>query len=175
MSEPVRQALIVVDVQRGFVTPGTEGTSPLILDHLRRWPDRYDVVIATRFVNEPGSFYATQRDWHAMMDAPDTDVLPAIEAVADVIVTKHGLAPRRDDVMPILRRHAIERVEICGFDTDQCVLATALLLWDAGIVPRVLAGLSASSGGPEMHEAGLAITRRAIGDRNVVDTRGRAI
>jgi nicotinamidase-related amidase len=62
---------------------------------------------------------------------------------------------------------------LCGFGTDQCVLATALMLWDAAIVPRVLAELCSSSGGPEMHEAGLAIARRAIGDRNVVDRAGR--
>ena len=47
-----------------------------------------------------------------------------------------------------------------------------MLLWDAGIAPRILADLCASSGGRGMHEAGLALARRSIGDRNVVDILG---
>jgi nicotinamidase-related amidase len=88
-------------------------------------------------------------------------------------LSKHGLAPDPDELLPILGRSGARRVELCGFDTDQCVLATALLLWDVGMAPRVLADLCSSSGGADMHEAGLAMTRRAIGDRNVVDTDGR--
>ncbi|MET0772781.1 MAG: hypothetical protein ABWZ82_06840 [Candidatus Limnocylindrales bacterium] len=80
------------------------------MDHIRDGRGRYASVIATRFVNLPGSLY---------------------------------------------------------------VLASALLLWDGGIVPRVLAPLCSSSGGHEMHDAGLSMLRRAIGDRNVTDLDGR--
>jgi nicotinamidase-related amidase len=163
------RALIVVDVQEGFVTPETEATVPRIVGHLQARGARYAAVIATRFVNLPGSLYVTERDWDEMTSGPDTRLVPDVGACADIVLPKHGLAPDRDELLSTLRRADCGRVELCGFDTDQCVLATALLLWDAGIAPRVLAPLCSSSGGPDMHEAGLSTLRRAIGDRNVTD------
>jgi nicotinamidase-related amidase len=175
--EPVRgrQVLIVVDVQEGFVTPETTATVPLVAAHVRERRGHYAGVLATRFINEPGSLYETERDWHELMPGPTTRLLPAVEDHADVVLTKHGLAPHHDELLAALRRLEVDRVELCGFDTDQCVLATALQLWDCGIAPRVLAPLCSSSGGQEMHLAGLAMLRRAIGDRNVTDEDGRPI
>jgi nicotinamidase-related amidase len=99
----------------------------------------------------------------------------AVASAADIVLSKHGLAPRSEDLVAALRARNVQSVDLCGLDTDQCVLATALLLWDARITPRVLAELCSSSGGPDMHEAGLAIARRAIGDRNVIDMSGRPV
>jgi nicotinamidase-related amidase len=161
---------VVVDVQEGFVTPDTQGTVPRIVEHIRRTAHTYASVIATRFLNQPGSLYQSERDWHAMMPGPDTELVPGIRDTADLVIAKHGLAPVPDDLVPVLRGLGVERVALCGFDTDQCVLATALLLWDAGIAPEVLAPLCSSSGGADIHEAGLAILRRSIGDRNVIET-----
>jgi nicotinamidase-related amidase len=166
---------VIVDVQRGFTVPYTAPTVQAIATFLARERQRYAFVVATRFVNLRGSLYETERDWHDMMAGEEVELLPEVARAADMVVSKHGLAPDPEELVPALRRHDVQRVDLCGFDTDQCVLATALLLWDRAIVPQVLAELCSSSGGPEMHEAGLVITRRAIGDRNVTDTSGRPI
>lgn len=172
--ERSRRALIVVDVQDGFVTPETQGTVPLIADHIRRTKGAYASVVATRFVNLPGSLYEAERGWHEMMPGPETELVPDVRDLVDLVIPKHGLAPVPDDLVPVLRRLGVERAAVCGFDTDQCVLATVLLLWDAGIAPEVLAPLCSSSGGADIHEAGLAIMRRSIGDRNVIERLGTA-
>jgi nicotinamidase-related amidase len=169
------RALVIVDLQRGFVVPETAPSVPTIVRFIDRARDQYAVVIATRFINRPGSLYETERDWHAMMSGDEVDVLPEIARSADLVITKHGLAPDPEAFLLPLRERAVRTVDLCGFDTDQCVLATALLLWDAGFAPRLVAELCSSSGGPDMHEAGLAIARRAIGDRNVVPASGRPV
>jgi nicotinamidase-related amidase len=159
---------VVVDVQHGFVVPETAGVVPALKDFLRHAGQRYDLIVATRFVNQHGSLFERERDWHAMMSGDETELLSEVATVADIVIIKHGLAPDPVKLLPALRDRDIQVADLCGFDTDQCVLATALLLWDAGIVPRLLVQLCASSGGNDMHEAGLAMARRAIGDRNVV-------
>lgn len=169
---PVARGLIVVDIQEGFLTSETRPVLPAILEHLAMARGRYQVVIATRFLNRPASLYETERDWCEMTEGPETELVPDVADRVDLIIPKHGLAPVPGELLPELRRRDIRRVELCGFDTDQCVLATALLLWDGGIAPRVIATLCASAGGPEVHEAGLVVTRRTIGDRNVTDERG---
>jgi nicotinamidase-related amidase len=103
-----------------------------------------------------------------MMRGDSAELIPEVARSSDLVLSKHGLAPDPGELLPALRAPDVRTADLCGFDTDRCVLATALALWDAGIAPRVLADLCSSSGGPDMHAAGLAIARRAIGDRNVV-------
>ncbi|MFN8622060.1 MAG: isochorismatase family cysteine hydrolase [Chloroflexota bacterium] len=163
-----RAALVIVDVQRGFIVPDVEPLPPAIAAYVDAHRDRYAAIIATRFRNRPGSRYVSERDWDAMIGDEETQLLPAIAAAAGHVIDKHGLAPDRGALGTLLLDAGVERVHLCGLDTDQCVLATALLLWDAGFAPAVLADLCASSGGTALHDAALAILRRAIGDRNVV-------
>jgi nicotinamidase-related amidase len=165
-----RRALIVVDVQRGFLGSVGDGLPGRIAGYARRHRGRYALVVATRFVNHAGSRYVIERDWSAMIDQRETALAPEIAAVADVILPKHGLAPDGHQLATMLRAARIGRADLCGLDTDQCVLATALQLWDAGIVPRVLSDLCTSSGGEELHDAARALLRRSIGDRNVVES-----
>jgi nicotinamidase-related amidase len=168
MEQAPRTALVIVDVQRGFVAEGGGHLVEAIAAYLDAHRDRYALIIATRFLNHPGSLYESQRDWRAMMGGSPVELLPEIVDRADRILDKSGLAPHRDELWDALDAEAIERVHLCGLDTDQCVLATALLLWDEEMVPTILADLCASSGGEELHDAARAILRRAIGDRNVV-------
>lgn len=168
MTHETRAALVIVDVQRGFTREGGDHLVAAIAAYVDAHRDRYALVIATRFRNQRGSRYETQRDWTGMTEAADVALLPAIEARADHALDKTGLAPDRDALCALLVAHGIERVHLCGLDTDQCVLATALQAWDADVVPTVLADLCASSGGEELHDAARAILRRSIGDRNVV-------
>lgn len=163
---PPSPALVIVDVQRGFLAQETEAVVARIEAFLAERPP-YEVVIATRFVNLPGSRYESERDWHELMSDEETELLPFVASRADVVLAKHGLGPDGSELSDLLRARGITAADLCGLDTDQCVLATAFDLWDAGIVPRLLADLCAYWSGPGMHDAGLAIARRSFGDRNV--------
>lgn len=164
----MRRALLIVDLQRGFLGPDTDWLAGAVAGYLERHHERYALVLATRFVNQPGSRYETERDWHAMMQPDETALVPAIAHLVEAVLVKDGLAPDRDELLGLLADAGIERVDLCGLDTDQCVLATALLLWDAEVVPRILSDLCTSSGGAELHDAARAMLRRSVGDRNVV-------
>lgn len=168
MSEGSGTALVIVDVQQGFIREGGAHLVSAIAAYLDARRDRYDLVLATRFRNHPGSRYESERDWSGMTAPDEIALVPAIAARADEVLDKHGLAPDRDALCALLADRQVERVHVCGLDTDQCVLATALLLWDEGFRPAVLADLCATSGGEELHDAARAILRRSIGDRNVL-------
>jgi len=161
-------ALLVIDVQNGFITSETAHLPALIAAFLRGRHGDYALVIATRFENAPGSLYETSMGWCEMRGPLDTALAPEIAPLVHEVSVKHGYAPAMIDLVARLQRADIERVDLCGIDTDQCVLATAIALWDAGIEPRILSNLCASTGGPSAHEAGLLVARRAIGRRNVV-------
>ncbi len=62
-----------------------------------------------------------------------------------------------------LRRNNISEVDLCGFDTDCCVLATAYDLFDQGIKPVVLENLTWSTSKERLHAPALKMLLRNIG------------
>lgn len=59
-------------------------------------------------------------------------------------------------------------VYLCGFDTDCCVLATAIQLFELGICPVVLSYYCHSNGGEAAHVEALTCLNRLIGMQHVI-------
>lgn len=53
-------------------------------------------------------------------------------------------------------------IDVVGFDTDACVMAAAVNLFDAGYDFDVLGEYCASTNGPDYHEAGMKIINKVL-------------
>jgi len=157
------RALLVVDVQNGFVNPYTAH----VPGRIRRLVERggHDPVLVTRFVNAPGGPYRRFLDWHACAEPPETDLAPELAPLAapDRVFEKPGFTGIPDDLAAYLRDLDAEEIEIVGIDTDMCVLKVAMDVFDLGIRPVVLVDCCASTAGLQAHLAGLAVLARNIG------------
>jgi nicotinamidase-related amidase len=166
------RALLVVDVQHEPLlrVPGLQPVADAIVDHVRTHRAAYGLVVATRFRSRAGSTY------HRLIaddlrDPDEVRLAPGIEEHADMVVESTTYSSLTTDVRNLLTGLAPREVHVVGLDTDQCVLATVLALFDAGFQPIVLADLCASASGARPHEAGLLVLRRAIGEDRVVTSR----
>jgi nicotinamidase-related amidase len=74
-------------------------------------------------------------------------------------VFKGETVPKHISVNRILSNHGIEEVHIVGFDTNDCVLATAYEAFDLGYFTFVIEECVQSSSGDDMHNAGLLLLR----------------
>ena len=158
------RALLIVDVQVGFVNDATRHIVPKV-EALQK---RYVHVYATRFINVEGSPYRRLLDWHRFYAGSD-DVPLAFEPVdGAVVLDKHVYTCVTPDFLRDLRDKGIEEVAICGIDTDACVSACAIDLFENGIRPVLLSDACASHAGAEYHEAALRILARLIGKRQIV-------
>jgi nicotinamidase-related amidase len=157
-------ALLVIDAQSAFLRPSTADVFDRISAHLSSPAARYDLVVAVRVMNPPGSLWERRLGWLRMRAPGEADLLPEIAARADAVLDKTGYSAATPPLRRLLRQRGIGRAAICGVNTDQCVLATAFGLWDAGIDPVVLEDLCASTSGAEAHERGLAVARTAFGE-----------
>lgn len=162
---PENCALLIVDVQTGFVNDNTRHIVPSV----EALQSRYDHVYATRFINAEDSPYRKWINWHRLgADSPEIEL--AFSAHPDTVVyDKHAYSSVDEQFLAELRRHDIEEVHICGIDTDVCVTQSAVDLFEAGVRPVVLAASCASHGGPEFHEYALRILRRLIGEAQIDD------
>ena len=158
--------LVVVDTQLIF----THAADPdgrcvgYIAHHIDR--GGYGLVRYTRFVNRPDSLPATLLGYDkAMATHPKTALVPAIANRADFTLDHAGYGPNPrdvDELVSFVRARGIDRAVVMGFDTDACVIATALALWDRGLATAIDPRGCASSGGKALHNAALRIARRSL-------------
>ena len=162
--EDSNTALLIVDVQVGFINDATRH----ILPKVEALQKRYKHVYATRFINIEGSPYRNLLDWHRFYTDSD-DVPLAFEPVGGVVVLdKQVYTCVTPAFLQDLRDNGIEEVAICGIDTDACVSACAVDLFENGIRPVLLSDACASHAGVEYHEAALRILARLIGKNQIV-------
>ncbi len=162
--ENPHSALLIVDVQVGFINDATRHILPKVesLQH------QYAHVYATRFINIEGSPYRNLLDWHRFGKSSD-DVPLAFQPIdGAVIIDKNIYTCVNADFLEDLRGKGIEEVAICGIDTDACVSACAVDLFENGFRPVLISEACASHAGAEFHEAALRILARLIGKRQIV-------
>lgn len=163
----MKRALLVVDVQNGFVNSYTEAIPGRVRKLIE--DGGYDPVLFTRFINSEGSPYRTILDWHECETPPETDLAPELEGLADpgAVFDKSGYTGIPDELADRLRAEAPDEVAVVGIDTDMCVLKVAMDVFDLGIRAAVLVDCCASTAGLQAHFAGLAVLARNIGADNL--------
>lgn len=152
MTQESTRGLLVVDVQTAFHPPSwlIAGIGAIV--------DRYAVTVATHFTNPPGSLYRTRLDWHGCGPGANQLVIPFFP---DYIVEKTGYGLPAEEAARLAAMQ-VSGWDICGLETDACVLACAMSLWDAGVPVCILEDLCASPNA-ELHAAALKIAKRSFG------------
>ena len=144
--------LFVVDVQKEFVKDEIgQRIYKNCLRYIASAKSRgYERVIAAVYKNAT-NFANMDRlvEWQEMMN------IKGIEFAADEMLFHSGYSIK--DYPRFMKQ---DKVDVIGFDTDACVLATCFDLFNIGCNLRILINGCWSSGGAEMHEAGLKVMRR---------------
>ena len=160
------RCLILIDVQKGFVSEETEYVVGRIEDLLNR--ERFDKVIATRFVNAEGSPYRRFIKWEKLSKPPETDVLDIVKEKADRIFVKNVYSAVNSEVLSYLKKNDIDEIFLAGIDTDCCVLKTAADFFEKNMDAKVLAYYTASNGGKQSRQAAMKVLKRMIGEGQIV-------
>ena len=101
-------------------------------------------------------------------ESPEIEVIPFVESLSSAVIRKTTYTACTEDVLSLLRENSIDEVYICGIDTDCCVLASAIGLFEQNIRPVVLEYYCASNGGKKSHEAALTVLERTIGKQQII-------
>jgi nicotinamidase-related amidase len=140
-----KAGLLIVDAQVGF-SPSQD-----LLTRIKAATSEYRTVAMTRFTNQPNSLFRTVLDWHD--DGGDL----ALQVPGAVILEKSGYGLTSAHIDTI--RALCGEWDLCGLETDACVLACAFSMWDAGIRPIILYDLCASP----LHCEAMAVASRQFG------------
>ena len=141
--------LIVVDIQKGFLNkPIYKNLAKKIEEFLNKNQKDYSNIFFTKFINDKNSLYETRLNWTNLQSSETQSF--AIDLPKNfTILKKHGYGLNSEDLNKI-KCLGIKEIDICGLQTDACVYAISLQLFDAGIYPNILINYCATS--PEKQE-----------------------
>lgn len=160
---PLPKALLIIDMQAGFMRQGCEDLVPKIARLAGFFPE--NAIFQLRYRNYPGSAFARFLDWQECTDSQESALLPEMEKIGGHIYDHWGYLPPPELVQAL---KPLAQVGICGVDTDACVMAACFALWDAEIRPWILADYCFSSGGKPLHQAALDLMRRQFGGNSIL-------
>ncbi len=154
-----KRALIVVDMQAGFLPEHTRWIIPNVQEVIEK--GKYDLYIEAIFHTEPGSIWEKQTKWTFDKEPSIPEIRQVLAGKNPILVTKttksafHG-----DKNLPALfKEKGIEEVHVVGVDANDCVLATAFDSFDSGFFTYVIEECIESSNGSQLRESALAILR----------------
>ncbi|MGV9639309.1 cysteine hydrolase family protein [Nocardia rhamnosiphila] len=173
-----KAALLVVDVQNGFVNEFSAHAVPVIVDLATRWAQADRPAVYTRYWNYTGSPWERLIGWRALYGPPETDIVEELEVLADApgshLLDKTVYTALTAEGCDLLRRLDVTDLVICGIATDACVLKTALDAFEFGYTPWVVRDAVASNAtrhrASEIHESALLHISRLVGAGQVVDS-----
>jgi nicotinamidase-related amidase len=149
MGEIVRQALFIVDVQPTFPIPIE------MLHEIKELASVLQSVATVERHDESVTPFERQLAWK-----PGEFDDSLVEA--DRVFVKHGYLPP-PEAIDYLRGLQVERVLVCGIQTETCVLATGFALFDAGLQPTLLQWLTVGSSLDRSGELGARLWRHHFG------------
>jgi nicotinamidase-related amidase len=159
--------LLVVDVQKGFVTAASQHVLPSI----ENVQSRFDTVLYARFVNpDPSPFRSILRYDKMGRGTPDTEF--AIEPCDGSAVMEHtAYSCVTGELLYWLRDRDVKDVCVCGIATEACVLKTVMDLFEYHFTPWVLTDLCASDKNDRFHKMAVEVVGALIGQDHLIETK----
>jgi nicotinamidase-related amidase len=158
-------ALLIVDVQRYFMADVPDDLPQRIVNHHKAL--NYDHVVFTNFQNKPESNFVKSLKWDKCSTDEDAQLPEEFSALAtsDNTFTRAAYSAfKTTDLHAYLQQRLVERLIICGVDSDACVLATAFEAFDLGYHVKIDFDLTYSSN--DLHKAAQLIAERNIFSRD---------
>jgi len=127
----MEQVLLIVDVQSTFNPP------EWLIDGIRFLSAKIPTVASIELHDEQVTPFQRQLGWHPA--AEDENLIEA-----DEVFIKHGYGQTAETI-EFIKRLGVDRVLVCGIQTETCVLAAGFALFDAGLTPTLITDLTVGS------------------------------
>lgn len=105
-------ALVVIDMQNGFVNHHSRDAVPAVRDLVARWSAADRPVIFTRYFHYPDSPYERFFRWERLQQPPETDIVPDLAEAAvhaHAVIDKTGYTLFTPDAAALIRQGKLDR------------------------------------------------------------------
>ncbi|MES2225116.1 MAG: isochorismatase family cysteine hydrolase [Patescibacteria group bacterium] len=157
--ETHKTALLLIDIQQGFITDENKWVLPNIERLLKE--GSYDAHVEVVFSAPEGSLWDKQLHWTFPKQDTVAEIAPLIpkERYLCIEKTTKSAFKGNKDLLAFLKELGIQEVHVIGLDTNDCVFATANEAFDLGFFSYVIEDCTVSSQSAALREAALMILR----------------
>ena len=163
----MKKALIIIDVQKGFINKLTNKIPSKIRNFILKHKDDYSLIIFTKYINHKNSNFVKNLNWKGFMKDKQTAIVDELrEFINDKnLYVKYTYSSFvNNKLLKYLKNNKIRQVELAGIDTENCVLTFARDAFDRGFKVVVFKNLSASHSSLQLHNSALEIIKENIGN-----------
>lgn len=162
-----RSALVIVDMQKGFMNEYTKHLPSKIIEFANKG-DFY-AIIGTRYINHEQSPCYIFEGWkQCMRGSGEEELLPEIEDTCELVIDKSVYSCWSKKFYNFLKKVGIERLVFVGVNTGCCVLHSAFDAYNDCFETIVIKDLCGSTSGAESHNAALKILSECITKDRVI-------
>ncbi len=156
--------LLVIDLQKSFINDNTK----IILNKINKLLDesKYDKVVFTKFINSTNSIWFTKLNYKECITEESKKI--QIDTRDNKIIDKTIYSSLGDELKKYIIDNMIDKIYLCGIDTECCVLKTAVDLFENGYDVYVLKDYCACMEGIERYNNAIEILKRNIGNDMVI-------
>ena len=160
----MNKLLLVIDVQKDFIN---ENTKPILskIEELVN-SNELENIAFTRFINDVNSSWYKELNYKGCLTEEQQQIV--IDTRNYKIFDKKIYSSLNDELKNYLLENNIDKIYLCGFDTDACVSKTALDLFENEYNVYVLKDYCMSSESVELHNVYINNLARLIGKDKIV-------
>ncbi len=142
------KVLLIVDMQKGFINKKEYLDLEIKINDLIK-KNTYNYYIFTKFINKSDSFYVNILNWKNLTNKDSQRICVTIPKNS-LIFEKFGYGLNESQIKRIKEIvSADNQIDICGLQTDACVYAISLQLFDNQIFPNILINYTATTNNKE--------------------------
>ena len=160
----MNKLLLVIDVQKSFTNENTKPCIKRIIKLIKS--NEYEKVAFTKFINSKDSIWYKKLNYKGCMTVEEQAI--AIDTKNDQVFKKTIYSAVNKELIEYIKENNIERIYLCGFDTDACVLKTALDLFENNYEVYILKDYCMCGAGEKIHNEAIENLKRLIGREYVI-------
>lgn len=160
----LNKLLLVIDLQNGFINQNTEDLKQKIKKLIE--DNMYEKVLFTRFINVLESIWVKKLNYTGCLTKEEQAL--AIETKYCDIIDKYLYTAVNDKLVRYIKENKIDKIYICGIDTECCVLQTALDLFEDNYDIYILKDYCRCMHGEIENNQALEIIGRNIGENRII-------
>lgn len=142
------KVLLIVDMQKGFINKNEYSNLMNKINNLIK-RNTYNCYIFTKFINKTDSFYVKKLNWKNLISEESQKICVTIPKNS-LIFEKFGYGLNESQIKKIKEIVSTDnQIDICGLQTDACVYAISIQLFDNLIFPNILINYTATSNNNE--------------------------
>lgn len=167
----MKKALVIVDMQEGFLNSNTEKLIPKMLKFIDRHKKSFELIIATQYVNHTKTPCYVFEGWKdCMKGTKDTNIVADIMDRTDCVLEKDVYSCWSSDLVDIIQEHKVDKVYFVGVNTGCCVLHSAFDAYNNLQDCAVIEDLCGSTSGDESHRAAIRVLKECITKQRIITT-----